>query len=135
MMANIVVIPMTDQNQRIAFLGKLHGLDVDLGHQGASCIDHAQPAPGAVLAHFGGDSVRAINNPLAVGHLVFAIDEHRSLAAQFLHDKAVVDDFLADIDRRPKRLERDAHHIDGADHARAESTRFQQQQGLSVTFR
>jgi hypothetical protein len=52
-----------------------------------------------MFANFRGYSVRAINDAFAVGHFVFAIDEDRTLAAQFFDHKAVVDNLLAHIDR------------------------------------
>ncbi len=41
---DFVVIAMSDQDERIAFAGKLHRLDVDLGHQRTGRVDHAQLA-------------------------------------------------------------------------------------------
>ena len=78
----------------------------------------------AVLTDFGRDSVCAVDDALAVGHFVFAVDKNRAFAAQFVHHKAVVDDLLAHIDGRAKRLKGDADNIDGPYHAGAESPRF-----------
>ena len=112
---------MPDQDERIAFLGKLDRFHVDLGHQRTSGVNHPQPALGAVLPNLWRNSVGAVNNALAVRHLVLAIDKDRALAAQFLNDKAVVDDLFADINRRPKRLQSNADHINRPHHSGAES--------------
>jgi len=124
---------MADQDERITLFGELHSLDVNLGDQGTSGIDDAQPAPRTVLADFGRNSMGAIDNALAVGNFIFAVDKNRALAAQLLDDKAVVDDFFADIDGRTESLQRDADHVDCPHHARAETAWFEQKQGLAVS--
>ena len=57
-------------------------------------------------------------------HLVGLVDEHGALGAEVLDDGAVVDDLVADVDRRPVQLERPLDHRDGAGHARAEAARL-----------
>ena len=119
------MILVADQDQRITFLGKLDGLDVDLGHQRTGGVNHAQAALHAVLADFGRNPVRAVNDALAIGDFVLAVDKDRALAAQFVHHKAVVDDLLAHVDGRPERLESDADNINGANHSGTKSARLQ----------
>ena len=69
----------------------------------------------------------AVDDALALGHFVDAIDKNRALLLQFLHHKAVVDDLLAHINRRPKGLERNPDNVDRPHHPGAESPRLQQQ--------
>jgi hypothetical protein len=78
-----------------------------------------------VLADIGRNSVSAVDDSFAVGNFVFAINENCAFGAQFVHDEAVVDDLLADINRWTEGLEGDADDIDGADYAGAESARLQ----------
>ena len=67
---HFVVIAMADQDQRIAFLGELDGLDVDLGDQRTGGVNDAQAC--AVLlacADFGRNAVGAVDDALAVREL------------------------------------------------------------------
>ena len=124
---DFVVIVVTDEDQRIAFFGELDGFDVNLGDQRAGGVDDAQAAPGAVFANFGRNAVSAVDDALAVGNFIFAIDEDGALAAEFIDHKAVVDDLFADVDGRTEGLERDADDVDGTDDASAEAARLQQE--------
>jgi len=80
-----------------------------------------------VLADFRRNSVRAVDDALAVGNLVFAVDENRTLAPQFLDHEAVVDNLFAHIDGRAEGLERNANHVDRPYHARAKPARLEQE--------
>ena len=73
------------------------------------------------LADFGRDAVGAVDDALAVGDFVFAVDEDGAFAAEFVDHKAVVDDFLADVDGRAEGLEGDADDVNGANDAGAEA--------------
>ena len=117
---------MADEDQRITFFGELDGFDVNLGDQRAGSVDDAQAALRAVLANFGRNSVGAVDDALAVGDFVFAIDEDGALAAQFVDHKAVVDDLFADVNRRAEGFEGDADDVDGAHHAGAEAAGLQE---------
>ena len=101
---------------------------MDLGDQGTSCVDHSQPALFAGTADFRRYAVSAVNYAFTIRNLVNRIDKNGTFALQFLNHKTIVDDLLADIDRRPKGFERDADNIDGTHHSGAEPTRFQQKQ-------
>jgi hypothetical protein len=79
----------------------------------------------AVLAHLRGHTVRAENDALARRNLVHAVNENCPFLLQFLDDEAVVNDLFADVDRRAKRLERNANNIDGSHHPGAKSPRLQ----------
>ena len=58
-----------------------------------------------------------------VGHLVELVDEHRAQLLQAVDDEAVVDDLVADIDRRAEPLERQLDDLDRAVDAGAETAR------------
>ncbi len=62
-----------------------------------------------------------------VGHLVELIDEDRAKAAQPIDDEAVVDDFVAHIDRRAEALERELDDLDRAVDAGAKAPRGRDQ--------
>ena len=64
------MIAMTDEDQRIAFFGKLHRFYVDLCDKWTSRIYHTQTAFFAGVADFGRDAVGAVNYALAFGDFV-----------------------------------------------------------------
>ena len=98
---------------------------MDLRDEGAGGVDDPQSAPRAVLAHIGRNSVRAVDDALAIGHLVFAIDEDGALTAKFFDHKTVVHDLFADVDRRPECFQGYPHYINRPDYAGAEATWLQ----------
>src|SRR5262245_9411525 len=119
---------MADQNKGVPFFRKLDCLDVNLSDQGTRGVDHTQSAGLASFANFGRDAVGAINHTLAIGNLINAVDEDRPFPLELLYHEAVMDDFFADVDRRPKRLQGDADDINGPDDPSAKATRLKQQQ-------
>ena len=122
---HLIVIAVANQDQRIAFPGELHCLDVDLGDQRAGGVNDAKLPQLAVLAHFGRHAVGAVDNPLTLGNFVHVVHENGALVLQFLDDEAVVDDLLAHVDRRAEGLQRDPDNINGPHHPGAESARLQ----------
>src|SRR6202522_92137 len=122
---DFVVIFVAYQYERIAFFGKFYGFDVYLGDQRAGSVDDAQSALDAVLAHLRGNSVSAVDDSLAIRDLFFAVDENGALALQLLHNKAVMDNLFAHVDGRAESFKGDANHVDGANHASAESPGLQ----------
>jgi len=119
------MIVVADEDEGITFFGELDGFDVNFGDQRASGIDDAQAAALAVFADFGRDAVSAVNDALAVGNFVLAIDEDGALAAEFVNHKAVVYDLFADVDGRPESFEGDADNVNGANDAGAEAAWLQ----------
>ena len=69
--------------------------------------------------------MRAVDDALAVGDFIFAVDKDGALAAQLIHNEAVMNNFLADVDWRAEGFEGDANNIDRPDYAGAEAARFQ----------
>ena len=76
--------------------------------------------------------MRRKDHRAAVWDLVKLLDEDRAQASQPLDDEAVVNDFMADIDRRAEPLDRQLDDLDGAIDACAKSARRSNQQ---VQFR
>ena len=72
--------------------------------------------------------MRAVNYALTIGNLIDGIDKNGAFALQFFHNKTIVDDLLAHVDRRSKGLKRNAHNIDGTNHPGTEPTGLQQKQ-------
>src|SRR5215471_12282860 len=124
---DLIMIAVPDQDQRISLLGKLDRLDVHLCDQRAGGVDHAELANFAARADFGRNAVGAVNDAFAFGDLVDAVDEDRTLLLQFFDYETVVNDLLADVNRRPKGFERNTNNIDRAHHPGAETPRLQKQ--------
>src|ERR1700679_261455 len=97
---------------------------MNLGDERAGGVDDAEAATGTVLADFGRNSVGAVDDAFTVGNFVFAIDENGTLATEFVHDKAVMDDFLAHIDGRTEGLGGDGNDVDGAHYSSAKAARL-----------
>ena len=127
---NLIVIQVPDQDQRVAVLGKADRLHVHLGHQRTGRVDHPQQPQLGSLPHRRRNAVSAVDHALAVRHLVHVVHKDGALALQVLDHILVVHDFLAHVDRRPEGLQSDAHNVDGAHHARAESARLQKQKSF-----
>ena len=70
--------------------------------------------------------MRAEDGARPRGHFIQFLDENGSGGTQFFHDVFVVDDFLADIDRRAVEVERNFHDIDSPDDTGAETARLEQ---------
>src|SRR5438552_3130539 len=121
------MVAVTDQNQRIALASELHCFNVDLRDQGASRVNHTQFAELTLLPHFRGDAVRAVNDPLALRNLAHAVNKDCAFLLEFLYNKPVVDDLLADVDGRSKGFQCDPDNVDGPHHSSAESTWLQKQ--------
>ena len=117
------------EHDRVALGGELLGLDVDLGDQRAGGVDRVQARASAALAWtLGRHAVRREHHRGALGHLGLGLDEHRPAVAQLLDHVLVVDDLLADVDRRAVELERALDRLHGAVDARAVAARRREQQ-------
>ena len=86
----------------------------------------------AGFAHFRRDAVGAVDHPFPIWDFFHAIDKNGALALQFLDHKAVVDNFLADVDGRAEGLQGDADNVNGPYHSRAEAAGLKQKQRLFV---
>ena len=85
---------------------------MDLRHQGAGGVDHAQLTLGADAVHFGGDAVSREDDRLSARNVALAVHEDRPLGGEGGHHVGVVNDLPADVDRRTE-LEEDP--LDGLD--------------------
>src|SRR5580700_11207450 len=103
------MILMPDQYNARAIARESYGLQVHFGDQWASGVDYVELAFLSLLADGWRDSMRA---------------EDGAGLAQFVNDVFVVDDFLAHVDRRAVKIERNFHHVDSPYYARAKATRL-----------
>ena len=109
-------------------------LAVDLGDQRAGGVGEQQPAAPRLGRHRLGHAVRREHHQPVLGHLVQLLDEHRAQAAQLVDHVAVVDDLVADIDRRAVLAQGLLDHVDraldpGAETARAGEEDLERREG------
>src|SRR5262249_3827555 len=91
-------------------------------------VDRAEGFPAGDVADARGDSVRRVDQPGALGHLVGFFDEDRALLAEAVDHVAVVDDLLADVDGSAADRQRLLDDVDGAHDARAEPPQARDQE-------
>ena len=115
---------MADQDQMAAARHVSLALDVDLGDQRARGIEDRQAARLRLVDDRLGDAMGAENRHGAVGNFIQRLDEDRAHALELLDHMAVVDDLVADIDRRAELLEGPLDDLDCPDHPRAEPPRL-----------
>jgi hypothetical protein len=95
---------VADEDDRVAVRGELLGLHVHLRHERTGGVDRGEAADLGVRVHRGRYAVGREDDGLALGHLGLLLHEHRSAGAELLDHVLVVDDLLADVDRRPVQL-------------------------------
>ena len=77
-------------------------LGVHLVDERAGGVDHVELAAGGVALHLRRDTVGGEDDGRAVGHLVELLDEDGAALLEVADDVLVVDDLLADVDRRAR---------------------------------
>ena len=74
------MITMSDQDERVAFLCELYRFYVNLGHKRAGRVNYPQFAMFTGFPNLRRDSMGAVDNALAIGHLFYAVHKNRTLA-------------------------------------------------------
>ena len=120
---------MADQQDGATGLVVPLDLAMDLGDQRAGGVGEQQPAAARLGRHRLGHAMRREHDQPVLGHLVQLLDEHRTQAAQLVDDVAVVDDLVADIDRRAVLAQGPLDHVDRALDPGAEAARAGEQDG------
>ncbi len=70
--------------------------------------------------------MRAVDDSFACRDFLYTVHKDGAFGGQLVHNVAVMNDFLANIDGRAKGFQRDADNIDGANHPGAKASRLQQ---------
>src|SRR5689334_24901656 len=99
------MVLVADERDEVPAVGVAPRLCVDLVHQGTRRVDDAQAAALRVLLDRRRDTVRGEHADLALRNLGLVLDEHRAEPFEPAYDVLVVDDLMADIDRRTMLLE------------------------------
>jgi len=114
------VVGVSDECHEMTTVGVAAGLRVDLRDERADRVDDPETAPLGVLLHPGRDAVRREHADLPGRNLVLVLDEDRAERLEPPDDVLVVDDLVANVDRRPVLLQKPLHDLDRAVNARAE---------------
>ena len=91
---------MSDHDDAVALLVHLGDFHMNFSHQGARRIVNRQVAsPGFFFDGFR-NAVRREHEDRTVGHFVDFVHKNRTLFSQGIDDMFVVNDFMADVNRR-----------------------------------
>src|SRR4051794_8642328 len=115
----------------MAAVGVAPRLGVHLVHERTRRVDDPQPAPLRVLLDRGSDAVRGEDADLALRNLALVLDEDGAELLEPAHHVLVMDDLVANVDRRPVLLEQPLDDLDGTVDARAERPRGGEQDAAS----
>ena len=88
-----IVLGMSDEDDRVAILGKTLHFVVNFDHQRTGRVNLNQVAPPGFFADSGGNAMGAVNNDAAVGHFGNVIHEYHAPAAEIIHHVTGVNDF------------------------------------------
>ena len=121
------VVLVADERDEVAAVGVVPRLGVHLVHERARRIDDAKAARLRALLHRRRDAVRREDADRAFRDLVLRLDEHRAEPFEAAQDVVVVDDRVADVDRRAVLLEQALDDLDRAVDAGAERARRREQ--------
>ena len=120
---DLLVPGVADEDDGVALGGVALGLHVHLGHERAGRVDRPEAAGLGVRVHGRCDAVGREHHRLPLRHLGLLVDEDRAALLEVADDVDVVDDLLADVDRRPVEVERALHGLDRPLDARAIASR------------
>ena len=109
---DLLVARVADEEDRVAEPCEVPCLGVHLGDERTGGVDRAEPAEARAVAHRRRDAVRREDDVAPPRHLPDVVDEHGSAPLEVADDVRVVDDLLADVDRRPVQLEGPLHGLD-----------------------
>ncbi len=111
---DLLVPGVSDEHDRPTIRGEPPGLDVDLRHERAGCVDHLEVANPRVRVDLGRHAVGGENDDRSLGNLGLLLHEHGALGLQVADDVQVVDDLLAHVDGSAVLGERPLHGVDGS---------------------
>src|SRR5581483_4624127 len=124
------VVAVADERDQVAAVGVASGLRMHLRDERADGVDDAKPAALAVVANGRGDAVRRQDADRTLRYLLLVVDENRAEPLEAPDDMLVVDDVVADVDRRPVLLEQPLDDLDRAVDAGAEGAGRGEQDAL-----
>ena len=120
---------MADQDHLAAAGGMASRIDVNLGDQRAGCVEIEHLTARGLGGDELGNAVGRKHDGHVLWHFLEFLDEHRALAFEILDDGAIVDDLMADIDRRAVFLQRQFDDLNGTVDTSAEAARAGEEDG------
>jgi hypothetical protein len=127
---DLLVAGVADQDDRVARRRVPARLDVHLRHERAGGVDHVVREPRRVCVHGRRHPVRGVDDRRSLRRLGLLVDEDGSAGLEVADDVDVVDDLLADVDRRPVVLQGELDGLDGTFHAGAVPARRGEKEAL-----
>ena len=115
---------VADHDELVALARELGDLDVHLVDERAGRVEDREAARGRLLAHRLRHAVGAEDERRAGRHVGEVLDEDRALLLEVVDDVGVVDDLVADVDRRAELVQRALDDLDRAIDAGAEAARL-----------
>ena len=112
---------VADHDDGAPFLAHAADFAVNLGDERAGRVKDAKSSLAGLFFDGARHAVRREDDGRAFGNVREIVDEDGSALAQVFDDRAVVHDFVTDVDGGAVELERPLHDGDGARHARAET--------------
>src|SRR5699024_10315743 len=117
---NLLVVAVTDQEDRVVARGEPAYLCVHRGDQRACGVDDAKIAAFGFVVYVGCDTVRGQHQYAAGWYVAGLCDGDRPAALQVAYDVEVVHDLAAYVHRRSELVECALDVLDGALDARVE---------------
>ena len=97
---DLLVALVSNQDDRVAGVGIAAGLGMHLRHERACRVDRREPQLLRFPAHRRRDAVGREHDGRPLRHVGEGVDEDSAARPQILHHVRVVDDLLADVNRR-----------------------------------
>lgn len=120
---DFVMLAVANQHDGKTFAGVTDDLQMNLRNQGTSRINNAQSAMPRLLTNLRRYAVGTEDHHTLRGDIGQAIDENRPLSGEPVNNLTVVNDLLADKDRRPQFLQGQSYNVDGAHNSRTKTSR------------
>ena len=117
---------VADQHDRSALLHIALPLAMNFRDEGTGGIKDGQSKRGGFVLDGAGNAMGTEDRARAMRNLIQTLDKAGAFRLEALDNMAIVDNFMADIDRRPIFLERAFHDFDRANDAGTKSARLRQ---------
>jgi hypothetical protein len=105
---------VADHDDLALLFPHLRDLDMHLGHQRTCCVEHTQSSALGFQPHRLRYPVRAEHDSAAGGYFVELLNEDGTFGPQIFDDGAIVDHFMAHVDRSAMKLKRTLYNFNRA---------------------
>jgi hypothetical protein len=115
------MVAMPDQDDRPAGLGISTPLHVHFRDERTGCVEHRKTPRRGVFFDRPGNAMSAEDGRCAWGYLIKFFNEYGTKAPQPFDDMSIMDDLMANVDRRAVLIECPFDDLYGSNDARAEA--------------